>query len=1504
MNPWEMDYEEPEDSGPKPWEMEFAPAKKQSEDRPWDATIALKRGVEQVPGMLSGAADTVLGLFGADRPVDKLTDEIGQRTGFQPGKWAEDNMRNYSPELQAQMRDVDQAWADDSLPFVDKLGRTVRNPAVLGAKMVESIPSMIAGGVAGRGIGAATGISRVAAGAMGEGLVSAGQTMDQIPDSVDAQKAASAAAVSGAAVGGLGYAAGRIAARLGISDIDTMLAGGGRAIKDESAEVQRNLFTRFIGAASQEGILEEMPQSAVEQMAQNFATDKPLFDGLDRAMTEGALLGAAMGGGASILGTRPSRQTVDSNAQTSQDTRAGIDRGRDAIAPQAGGINDQLQENGSPNRLDAGTNQPDMGLHGQRDPVSAGLADAGGSGDVSAAATAGSNNVGEGADVSPLIEQIGTREVGKPHIEPVAQEMPTLPKELAGAKPKWRSASIEFDNDIDRALYITSQQRKSKADAQYREFLKQQGFDDAAIDQTGAQLRAHMKQLATDSGLNGGSGDVLQVPAFAQLPQQKPHYRMHAPQQKPHYKLHTPQVAQAVAQTVSPVPPQAAGNPATPAAPQNPAAMLQGPVNFDLYDNAVAPEHPKGVLASGLEAGRELKSNMQQDGMRGTAKRFNDWMTHYGFDNKWGAGRYLDQHWTVDTPNGKKMTPYAKLQYQEYAGQMAFQSMAQGAIEKNSEGMFIVRPDPANIRSIFEEASKIPVPQGKDPLQMFAGMMINLTYAERENLLNSKKATAAQELQTLQATMQGVTNPQHLAALQKQEAALQKTLNESYERPNVVTDQGMIDAAKMYTTDPQFKKAADLLHQFNEQNIKLAREGGLIDDETANEWRKNKFYVNLERQLQDPADPDYASAYRGPASNLGSNPTNKKFGGSTYDVKDIFENMRRQRLLIAEAAIRNDAALSALSYLAGNAPDAGVQFHTERPKHAKNAVSFFRDGKRLFATVNDPMAYETFAGIAMRDQGSLMKVIEKTTAAFRDLIMLSPDAIARNINRDILEAWNYKMTDRSLPGAYADVGKKIVQAYRGDQMPQASVARHGIVGDREYTTAEREMNRIMKRAQRTTTGGRDWTHDALSSTDSALASMFHRWEGVAFSAEMGTREHVYQETLKRTGSQTEAAMAAINHLDFRRRGQAQAITLLKQSIPFINSQLQGLHKLYRAAVMGETNGMNATDARMALLNKGLKLSALAVAYTMMMGSDDNWKDVDKKVRDHNILVPTGKDGMYLRIPLHFELGSIFWALPANAVMSAMHGQTNQELKDSLKELAKSVLPFQGDIRNAIPQVFKPAIEAAFNSDSYTDAPIVPQTMQGMKPEMQSRESTSTVAKNIGSALDVSPLKVDHVIRGYFGSIGQIINSTLGAVIDKASHEQRTDTPFYKYPVLRSLLTDPLNSEAKNQFYKLRDASKEVHDTVKEMQKRYDMAGMEKYLQGHTRGVSNEVLYNSYKSLNARSERLAQIHAQQRAIDMSRDSDPKIRRMQIDQLRKMEQDWMRTEVPELKKMLGE
>ena len=214
---------------------------------------------------------------------------------------AEQAMRE--PQTQAGIQDIQQAEG-----ALGVLGAVARNPiatAVLGA---ESVGPMLAGGAVGapiRAVAAAPAIAKVApwlaraAPSIGEGVIAG--AMEEGDAGTKAMVAASTAI--------LGRLGGAAAQRMGLADIDAVVAG-----QATPAQMQEIVSTgaRVLGSAFVEGVMEEAPQEAAQQMISNLRSGRAWNEGVTEAATLGGVLGAGMGGAAAMV--TPQRRAAQPDA--------------------------------------------------------------------------------------------------------------------------------------------------------------------------------------------------------------------------------------------------------------------------------------------------------------------------------------------------------------------------------------------------------------------------------------------------------------------------------------------------------------------------------------------------------------------------------------------------------------------------------------------------------------------------------------------------------------------------------------------------------------------------------------------------------------------------------------------------------------------------------------------------------------------------------------------------------------------------------------------------------------------------------------------------------------------------------------------------------------------------------------------------------------------------------------------------------------------------------------
>lgn len=266
-----------------------------------DTGLALVKGTMAVPQAAVGLADLATG-GRVGRALEEGVDVGGVRLGFRPKEAGAALDEMMTPEAQAAQRRVQEAQG-----FLETTLAAIQNPSVIVNSAAESLPLMGGGGVIGRALmKMAPAIGSVGAGAAGEGITTMGSQAESIRqetrDGLLTGDQALLAAGSGAATGMLSLLGGRIAQRLGIADVDTLLTG------KADQQMTKGFLRRVLEGAVSEGPLEELPQSVQEQVAQNLALGKPLGEGVPQAAVLGALTGGLVGAGGNLLAGSPASQ--------------------------------------------------------------------------------------------------------------------------------------------------------------------------------------------------------------------------------------------------------------------------------------------------------------------------------------------------------------------------------------------------------------------------------------------------------------------------------------------------------------------------------------------------------------------------------------------------------------------------------------------------------------------------------------------------------------------------------------------------------------------------------------------------------------------------------------------------------------------------------------------------------------------------------------------------------------------------------------------------------------------------------------------------------------------------------------------------------------------------------------------------------------------------------------------------------------------------------------------
>jgi len=202
-----------------------------------------------------------------------------------------------------------------------------------------------------------------------------------------------------------------------------------------------------------------------------------------------------------------------------------------------------------------------------------------------------------------------------------------------------------------------------------------------------------------------------------------------------------------------------------------------------------------------------------------------------------------------------------------------------------------------------------------------------------------------------------------------------------------------------------------------------------------------------------------------------------------------------------------------------------------------------------------------------------------------------------------------------------------------------------------------------------------------------------------------------------------------------------------------------------------------------LITRGLVMAGMTLAYAGMMDDDEAYENATPQQRYSNWFVRLPGIAEPLRVPIPFEIGFMFKALPEALYHMSKDDPKSQQAVAGLKSLAANSVP--GLSSYMIPQAMKPALELALNKSIFTGQPIVSDKLARMTPEMQFDEKTSGLAKFLGETVGVSPKQVDHLVNGYFATLGISLLRLPDFVIGGAAVPQPT-ARVSDYPIIGGL----------------------------------------------------------------------------------------------------------------------
>jgi hypothetical protein len=612
-----------------------------------------------------------------------------------------------------------------------------------------------------------------------------------------------------------------------------------------------------------------------------------------------------------------------------------------------------------------------------------------------------------------------------------------------------------------------------------------------------------------------------------------------------------------------------------------------------------------------------------------------------------------------------------------------------------------------------------------------------------------------------------------------------------------------------------FEEAAKLYKEYNAGLMDFLVDTGALTPKKAAELKAIDyvpFYrINANGEVQLMVDRETPVRI----ANIKDQPQLKELVGGNDAIMPIFTSAAQNTFMVTGMGLRNQA-VKETSFMLQKLGIASAVRQGKGPA-SDNVVRFMKNGEQYYALI-DTDAYGIPAELIVRGMEGIkttmpavIKLLGIPANILRSFVVRNPTYAVRQIIRDPLNAWMTTGTD-AVP--VLSSMKELASMVAGRSDAERKLMETGAISSNVYSGDEQDMSKFLKDMS---AGKSGW--------DKAVAML----DTFALQGDAATRAVIYKDSLAKGMSEQEALLRTLESMNFSRRGVSPSMQALSTLIPFFNAQVQGLDVIYRA-FKGDMPYSKQLEIRKKLFLRGAMLAGGTMAYAMLMQDDEAYKRAKPEERLANWFVYVPGIDEPVRVPIPFEMGFLFKALPEAVYNMAMQDDKADAAIKGLGRLAAQTVPL------SLPQAVKPLTEAVLGKSFYS-GDIESSREKDVLATDRYRDTTTELSKMIGAVTGkagVSPITLDYLIRGYTGGLGialvQLANPLLAP--DTKAEVAEPTTKASKTPFIGGLF-QPVQGrgtldEAYDRMTEIRQVKGTFNDLVNKGKRAEAMAFAQEY----------------------------------------------------------------------------
>lgn len=651
-----------------------------------------------------------------------------------------------------------------------------------------------------------------------------------------------------------------------------------------------------------------------------------------------------------------------------------------------------------------------------------------------------------------------------------------------------------------------------------------------------------------------------------------------------------------------------------------------------------------------------------------------------------------------------------------------------------------------------------------------------------------------------------------------------------------------------------FENARKEYNEFNKGMVKFAVDTGALSKEVAKKMLQSEDYVPFYRMRDGAVEMVLGNETIAKIGNLKNQPYLKELVGGEERIIDFMTSSVQNANMLTDMALRNLATKSAVFEM----QELGMAKVSKGTSSGPDVVNFKMNGEDYHAVIDTADAgfpaellVKGMEGIPYQSTW-LTKAMGVPAKILRQAVTLNPVYAARQLFRDSLAA-------PLLSGANFT---PIVGALKQINQPAGkTLEQRGITGGQVFSGTQQDLSDTLRR---------------LSSGESGWLQGLAKLEALSMEADALTRRAQYNSYIEQGLSEMEATYMALESMNFSKRGASPAMHFLSTVIPFFNAQIQGLNVLYKAFT-GDMPFNEKLKIREKLLKRGALLASATILYAALMQDDETYENATPEQKYGNWFIHVPGFDEAVKLPIPFEIGYIFKALPEALVNMMAKEEGGAEALKALKQIALQTIP--GGSSFGIPQAIKPLIEVGLGKSFYTGRDLESAYEQSLEPGKRVRDKTTEFARVVGDMFNVSPIKIDALIQGYLSSTGLAMVNALSFALPTPDRPEAAAKRLSEVPLVGGLFQPKDAGGIINDTYDRMNEAKQVKATFDDMVQKGQREEAKRYLEENMDKYAQSALATNFTGF------MRQLSEAERAIKASSLS-PDEKRERLDEIRRM------------------